>query len=318
MGRWSSISPACLARHLIYRLAAHRVHSEGPTGHEPIRPLPRLPACGSNATGKRVVVSQTKTEESCHMFRAIALSVGFAVCLALLACEQGSDLRWKEDVKSQDGRVISVSRRSEFKAPHGIGQAAGESHMWMEFEHPITKETVRFESDLLGKSDEQVAAVANGASDPSLLHYPYVLMLVGDDVYVVTKLYSDVYRFYGCPDPPFLLYRWQKGRWERRPFEEIPYRKFAPNLTVDPGSDLQKIESSGRHLKAEQVVFTEAGYGPVEFDFTGMTRQTFELTPNCASCTVTVKLGRRADSPVAGPFCTRRQRDWKARTHLTN
>lgn len=253
------------------------------------------------------------------MYQAIAVaSSAVILSFALVACDRASELTWKEDVRLQDGRVITVSRRSEFKAPHEIGQRPGESHMWLEFEHPITKEVVRFDSKLRGDSEEMVAAGAKADGDPSLMHRPYALMARQSDLYVVTWLDANIDHFFGCPDPPFLLYRWQQGRWERRPLEEIPYRRFAPNLTVDVESERQKIEASGRHLKAGEIVFSEVGYGPVEFDFTGMTQQTFDLPPKCASCTVTVKLGQRADAPVAGPFCTRQQRDWTSRKRLAN
>lgn len=253
------------------------------------------------------------------MLRRVAVVLACSTLGAVLvACDGASELTWKEDVKLRDGRVITVSRRSEFRAPHEIGQTPGESHLWIEFEHPTTGEVVHFESKLRGSTAEMEEARSKPTSEPSLMHRPYALMMKESDVYIVTWLDSTIDDFYGCPDPPFLLYRWHQGRWERRALEEIPYRRFAPNLTIGPQSERQKIESNGHHLKVEQVVFTEVGYGAVEFDFTGMTRQIFDLPPNCTSCTARGPYGPRADSPISAPTCLRKQRDWNVRNRLTN
>ena len=164
--------------------------------------------------------------------------------LALSACGNNSELSWTEEVKLADGRIIVVKRYSEFKAPHEIGQPSGESYMRMEFEHPITKEMVRYESKLFATTPEMEKARAKPVSDPGVKHRPYALMLRGDDLYVVTHIDSNIDDFLGCPDPPFLLYLWKRGIWERRSLEEIPLRQFVPNVTIDPLLARPKITES--------------------------------------------------------------------------
>lgn len=252
------------------------------------------------------------------IFNLLRTFLTLVAALVLVGCGNDSELKWKEEVKLADGRIIVVTRRSEFKAPHEIGQPPGESHMWMEFEHPVTKEVVKFETKFRGSTVEMEAARAKAVNDPSLMNRPYSLMTKGADLYVVTHLDSSIDDFFGCPDPAFLLYRWHQGQWEPRPLEEMPERKFIPNLTIEPESARQTIKSSGYHLKPEQTVFIELGYGPLEYDFSGMTRQTFDLPPNCTSCTQQGPYGPRADSPITPPTCLRKQRDWTTRNHLSN
>ena len=264
---------------------------------------------------QREAVPMTTNTPNPRMNRTPTL---IGLLLLLSACNKESALTWKEEVRLLNGHVIVVSRRSEFNAPREIGQAAGESYMWMDFEHPITKETVHYESKLRGTSGEMVAAGTKAVSDPGLMHRPYALMMKGDDLYAVIWLDHIIGKFFGCPDPPFLLYRWHEHRWERRPLEEIPQRKFTPNLSLDPSSRREEIASGNYRLKPEQIVHGARGQGELEYDFQGMTRQTFDLPPNCATCTVMVSLGPGANSKDAGPFCTRDQRDWSAQRHLSN
>jgi len=238
--------------------------------------------------------------------------------LVLTACSNDSELHWTEEVKLADGRIIIVKRYSEFKAPREIGQPSGESYTRLEFEHPVTKETVQFESKLFATTKEMEAARANPVRNPGIKHRPYALMMKSEWLYLVTWLDASIDNFFGCPDPPFFLYLWKGGRWENRPIEEIPRRKFIPNLTIDPLSAKSTIRSNGYHLAPEQTVFIDRGHGPIEYDFSGMSKQTFDLPPNCTSCTQRGPYGPRADSPITPPTCLREQREWLSRKHLSN
>jgi hypothetical protein len=233
---------------------------------------------------------------------------------SLVGCDDGSELRWKEDVMLQDGRVITVSRRSEFRGPQEFTKAPTESYLWLELEHPTTKEKVQYETSFRHDSEEMVAFGAKSPPDPSLQHYPFALMMGGDDLYVVTRLWGRIHSFLGCPDPALHLYRWNKGRWERRPLEEIPYRKFAINLTTNPGGMRQAMKQAKYHLAADQTHRPVSG----EFDLTRMTKQTFLLPPNCAECKTYESYYKGTQLVNAGPFCNRPGRNWFAREQLAN
>lgn len=241
------------------------------------------------------------------------------VLQALAACDSGAELRWKEDVKLEDGRVITVSRRSEFKGPYELGKSPGESHVWLEFDHPATKEKVRFETSLLHDSEAMVAAGARSPAEPGLLQYPRALMMSGDDLYVVTDLSGSIYRFLGCPDPSMFLYLWNRGRWERRPLEEIPYRSFSVNVTVDAKKMRTAIEQARYHLGTDWTYGQSISHRRGEFDLTGMTKQMFSLPPNCVTCITYEYVRPKQGSDFrAGPYCTQPGRNWYAHEKLTN
>jgi hypothetical protein len=67
---------------------------------------------------------------------------------ALSACNKSNaPLKWTEDVRLPDGRVVTLTRYQEFKGPHELGDTPSESDYWFEFKHPDTGEVVRWQSD---------------------------------------------------------------------------------------------------------------------------------------------------------------------------
>lgn len=240
----------------------------------------------------------------------------FLAIWALVACSNDAQLSWKEEVKLADGRIIVVKRYSEFKAPHELGQPSGESLTRLEFEHPVTKERVRFESKFLLSSKEKIEA-SDLINNVQYAQQPYALMLKDANLYVVVKPLTNVYRFVGCPDPPFLLYLWKTSNWERHPLSEMPHRQFTPNLTIDVLLSRKIIRGNNRYLSVDQLAKESSGQLQPSYDLRGMTQQTFELAPNCTSCKVKEYFGDNSLSP-AGPFCNRPERNWIDGKHLTN
>jgi len=61
-------------------------------------------------------------------FSMLRFLLALTWALPLADCDRAEqDLRWKEDVKMPEGHIITISRRTECKAVHELGQGLGES-----------------------------------------------------------------------------------------------------------------------------------------------------------------------------------------------
>jgi hypothetical protein len=106
---------------------------------------------------------------------------------------------------------------------------------------------------------------------PSLILF--AILVKDGDLYVLVQPHSS-FSILNCPDPPYLLYRWQEGRWRLTPLEQIPYRKFAVNVSLDDDPMRERIRQNKHHLGTD-VTATQTSYGRLfVLDFTRMTRQT--------------------------------------------
>ncbi|XHS78569.1 hypothetical protein ACFJGW_00955 [Burkholderiaceae bacterium UC74_6] len=236
----------------------------------------------------------------------------------LSACTREPALRWTEEVHLTSQLSVTVARESEFRGKSELGQPPSESRTTFQFVHPVTKELVKYETSYVATTEEMYASGIAVPGDPRLLQMPVALQFKDQQVYVVVAPTPSLSSFIGCPDPSLILYRWESGHWARRPLQEIPERTFRSNLTTSPHSERAFIERQGSHLSASHVNTNGPDPGVHLYDLSGMKEQTFERPPNCPSCTLTVKIGDRYDSPRVGPLCTSHGRMWLASEHLTN
>jgi hypothetical protein len=213
--------------------------------------------------------------------RAVICSLALAAFALIAACSaRDNELKWTEDVQLQDGRVIKIHRHSVFRGPREAFTQKGANVSWyaIEFEHPATKEKVRWESKMFVGSDEVVkAAEEKREIMPSLILF--AILAKDSDLFVLVQPHSS-YTVLGCPDPPYLLYRWQDGRWRLTALDQIPHRKFAINVSLDDDRMRERIRQSKHHLGTD-VTATQTSYGQLfVLDFSKMTKQTAALS-NC-------------------------------------
>lgn len=182
-----------------------------------------------------------------------------AIAVATGCSAQTPPLKWTEDVRLPDGRVVTLTRYQEFKGPHELGETPTESDYWFEFKHPDTGQIVRWQSD---RDLATLALMMDGAA-PVLL---------------VTPHFGDSMLRYKCPNPPYLLYRFE-GNWKPVPIDRIPVKRLRVNMTESPKYQ-KAIKESGFHLTADQTSNSEHNYRPYIIDFSMMTQQTFK-TENC-------------------------------------
>jgi hypothetical protein len=156
--------------------------------------------------------------------RVIAL---FAV-LTLSACLQSSPLKWDESVVLPDGRIVVLHRIQNFDEYDHVA-----AHSF-EFEHPTTKQTIRWQSDGFFR------LVALRMVDKT----PHIL---------VTPTFGSHYEQAGCPYPPTFIFRFTGRDWQQIPYAQSPVRVVVNNTTLDPKADRDYIKASGNRLGAGEV-----------------------------------------------------------------
>lgn len=145
-----------------------------------------------------------------------ARTLRLAACVTLAsfafaACSGGRTIEWKQEAPLADGRVIVVDRYSE-QGPHSptlnmrmeIGQE-------LAFTHPDTGERIRWR-------------IPDGLQ-------PHMLDFDSGVPYYVLRAYTVAdYNRWDCPNPPYLVYRYESGGWYRTPFKKLPAQFVKPNL----------------------------------------------------------------------------------------
>lgn len=196
----------------------------------------------------------------------------------LIACNEDSSIRWTEDVLLQDGRTVTLTRYQEFKGQHYIGEPPTDSAYWFEFKHPDTGENIRWETQ------QEPGTVA-------LLIQDHVLTLL------TSPRFGRGLSSFNCPNPPYLLYRYEGGTWTRIDLALIPFKRVKSNMTFAASDRLALIKASNFRLGLETTARPEYQFKPWVMDFENV-KQTFDP----ANCT------RKLDYLVADESERRREK----------
>lgn len=159
--------------------------------------------------------------EICQISHAIKrLLLNAFAGLSLSAC--GNTLDWKQEVPLQDGRVIVVDRESKQGPYDPFVAMRMETTQSLTFIHPDTREKIHWR-------------IPDGLQ-------PHMLDFDEGTPYLLLKAYTvSDYNKWGCPNPPYVLYRHDKGQWKQIPFEQLPPRFVLPNLISMAKSNEQFI-----------------------------------------------------------------------------
>jgi hypothetical protein len=168
----------------------------------------------------------------CQILGKRLLLGGLCIWVAACGSKDGS-LKWTEDVLLADGRIVTLTRYHEFHGPHAIGEPPAESEYWLEFKHPDTGQHIRWEND--GHLKTVALMLTDGV--PELLVYP------------VGSLFMRK-----CPDPPYLLFRFEANRWAEVPLSAARGRKIKLNMTVAATDVRNEAKASDHRLSVQQVL----------------------------------------------------------------
>lgn len=141
------------------------------------------------------------------------LLIALIVALGATACFGRATYRWKEEVLLHDGQVIVIERSVRTgEVPVEIGQPPGESDYTLSFRMAGGK-TVSWEA---GKSFRPMIFDLHSGT-------PYV---------VATGRTSPDYEKHGCPKPPYFIFRYTDGSWQRIDYEQMPKEIRRTNLSA--------------------------------------------------------------------------------------
>jgi hypothetical protein len=144
--------------------------------------------------------------------------VALIATFGLSACFGRTTYQWKEEVLLHDGRVIVVERSVRTgEVPVEIGQPPGESDYTLTFRLAEGK-AVTWEA---GKSFRpMIFDLRDGTA------YVVALGRTGPD-----------YGKHGCPKPPYFIFRYSDGRWQRIDYELMPKEIRKANLSASVTDD---------------------------------------------------------------------------------
>ena len=146
--------------------------------------------------------------------------VGLSLLLAGCPAAVAEALEWREEVALQDGGSLVVSRRMQLVPGTPFNTMPGAQRL--SFVNPTTQKPVVWENP--GKIGSRV--------------YLKMLDFDGDRPLLVTMAQATPdYDGFGCPTPPYIVFRYDTGSWTRVPLAELPRRFVRMNLVVLPDRD---------------------------------------------------------------------------------
>jgi hypothetical protein len=150
-----------------------------------------------------------------------------AATFTLSACFGRATYDWKEEVLLHDGRVIVIERSLRTgEVPVEIGQRPGESDYTLTFKTADGK-TVSWGA---GKSFK-----------------PMILDFSSGTPYVVARGSTGPdYEKHGCPRPPYFIFRWADGVWQRIDYEQLPKEIRKANLLASATGDDDRLAAVKR------------------------------------------------------------------------
>ena len=151
---------------------------------------------------------------------------------------------WFEQAQQDDGTTVLVHKIEKRSIS---AKTLDEEHDWgrihsVELADPVTGRTIRWDPD-------------GWSLRPFALHLhlgvPYLFTLPGD----VT------YERYGCPSPPYIVFKWDGTAWSRVALDALPVRFHRRNLLATSSERLRHVGwiSKGMVVDAAEIV---PGYPP--------------------------------------------------------
>jgi len=168
------------------------------------------------------------------------------------------DIKWTEDVRLPDGRVVNLTRYEAFGGNYEPTQTPTTSESWLEFVHPDTKEKVRYEG--------------------TQFYSTVALFIHEKSAYLVLNMYLGG-PWHGCPTPPYSFIRFEKGKWQRVEYAGVPIKQITQNMILGAKGREKQIREK-RHIEAN---FLSTQGRPLDglkkIDITGLDKQIFKC-PN--------------------------------------
>ena len=166
-----------------------------------------------------------------------ALAIGMSACAALPGSGGNS---WKEEVQLRDGGMIIAQRAVELGGRREIEQLPPIRSQTLTFTMPGTGQTVVWE-------DPYSIEVCAASFLPMLLEIDRSVAYL-----VVYPMGCLSYNKWGRPNPPYVVFKYQRNKWDRIPLEELPAAITKPNL-IFSSPDIQAKEAGQPVVSAATI-----------------------------------------------------------------
>lgn len=150
-----------------------------------------------------------------HLVIALILGVVAWKAIPVIDYFTGKTIDWKQEAPLRDGRMLIVERRSKLSPSNPFDLSSRmEIEQTLTFKHPDTDEKIKW-------------------TIPDGLHPVMIDFDRGIPYFLLETAMSSDFSKWGCPNPPWLAYRYQNGKWNHIAFEEAPSTLILLNLITD-------------------------------------------------------------------------------------
>lgn len=186
-----------------------------------------------------------------RLCKAICLFVILGISAVVEAGFLGGD-SWQEEVLLHDGSKIVIERMVKRGGRHEVGQKPSFKEQRLSFTVPGSNQVVMWEdhySQDLGQANFLPMAVDISSGTPYLVVYPMGCLS---------------YNKWGRPNPPYVVFHYQKNEWKRVSLEELPSEINSPNMIFSmPDIEVEKLGT--QFVSAEKIKRLIAAYQQPEF-----------------------------------------------------
>jgi hypothetical protein len=152
------------------------------------------------------------------------LGLLWGVCVALTACAGvplAGSTSWREEVLLHDGGRIIVTRSQTYGGRHEIGQPP-----------PVREHTINF---TLPNTNTNITWVSEYGEDVGRANFNLVAVhILNNTPYVVASPNLCLsYNKWGRPNPPYVLFKFDGGAWQRIALAELPPEFKEVNVVVN-------------------------------------------------------------------------------------
>ena len=163
-----------------------------------------------------------------------------------------SGVTWEEEVRLHDGSILVVERFVKRGGGHEIGQKPGYINQTLRFVLPGTTNIITWEDHFdsaLGRSNFLPFALDIYRGTPYLVAYP--MGCLG-------------YKKWGRPNPPYVVFRYERDVWWRIRLADLPAEIINSNLVFSQ-PDVEAERLGKRKISEDDFKKIKSGYKEPEF-----------------------------------------------------
>lgn len=160
---------------------------------------------------------------------------------------------WKEEVLLHDGQMLVIERAAKRHGRHEIGQRPPIGEQSVMFNMPGTKQRLIWKDDY---SEDVGGANFNLMALDIVRGIPYLL---------VTPAGCLSYNKWGRPNPPYVIFKYSAGEWQRISLQELPAEIRQPNLLQASPDEVAEKHARAGIVSAAIVREEREGYKQPEY-----------------------------------------------------